>query len=161
MPDFVHELVVAWLIGELHGWARDHRATVAASGAKFQVAETTGRKPDLTVFLEGTPRPPSRGLIRQPPDIAVEVVSPSARDGRRDRIEKVQEYAAFGIRWYWLLDPTLRTLEILELHSSGHYLHAVSGTGGVIAPPGCEGLALPLDELWATMDGLPGDSSPE
>ena len=41
----------------------------------------------------------------------VEIVSPGARDVRRDRIEKPSEYAAFGVRRLWLIDPEARTIE--------------------------------------------------
>jgi Uma2 family endonuclease len=49
------------------------------------------------------------------------VVSPSPRDQRRDRSEKVEEYARFGIRIYWLIDPQLRSLEICERQPGGTY----------------------------------------
>lgn len=44
-----------------------------------------------------------------PPDLAVEVLSPSTR--RRDRGVKFEDYAANGVGEYWLVDPERETLE--------------------------------------------------
>lgn len=37
---------------------------------------------------------------------------PSVADKRRDRVEKMDEHAAFGVRFYWLADPALGAVEI-------------------------------------------------
>ena len=89
------------------------------------------------------------------PDIALEIVSVGPRDGRRDRVEKLNEYAAFGIRFYWLIDPEQRSLQIFELARDGRYIHAVGATDGVVDPvPGCPGLIVDLDALWADIARL-------
>jgi Uma2 family endonuclease len=155
VPDYLHELLVV-LLGRLLGnWISPHGGLVAGPDAKFAVSSGRGRKPDLTVYLPGSRRPPARGLIRVPPDIAIEIVSPTPRDGRRDRVEKVADYAAFGVAWYWLLDPQLRSLEILELDPQGRYLHVLGASIGTLEKiPGCEGLTLDLDAIWAAIDSL-------
>jgi hypothetical protein len=57
--------------------------------------------------------------------------------------------------WYWLLDPQLRSLEILELDTQGRYLHALGATTGTLHKvPGCAGLMLDLDALWSAIDKL-------
>jgi Uma2 family endonuclease len=154
-PDYLHELLVALLIRILGNWISPRGGLVAGSKAKFAVGSDRGRKPDLTVYLPGSRRPPARGLIRVPPDIAIEIVSPTPRDGRRDRVEKTADYAAFGVAWYWLLDPQLRSLEVLQLDPQGRYLHVLGASTGTLEKiPGCEGLALDLDALWAAIDSL-------
>jgi Uma2 family endonuclease len=155
VSSFVHELIVVWFASLLRTWARPRGGFVFGSDAKFVLKLTRGRKPDLSVFLPGGRKPPGRGASRIPADIMVEVVSPTPRDGRRDRVEKVKEYAAFGVRWYWIVDPELRTFEILELEPSGRYAHAVSMAEGTITEvPGCDTLTIDLDALWAEADQL-------
>ena len=155
-----HEAAVVWLIAMLYAWLRPRGGVVLGSDAKFSVRSPGGgRKPDVSAFFPGTRRPPRSGVIATPPDIAIEVVSPTPKDGRRDRVEKLNEYAAFGVRWYWLVDPALRSFEILELGVDNRYTHALGVTDGVIDPvPGCEGLRLDLVELWGEIDRLPLES---
>jgi Uma2 family endonuclease len=152
---YAHEVIVGWLIAVLRSWIVPRGGFVGSSDARFAVRPNRGRKPDLTVYLPGSRRPPAHGLVRVPPDLAIEVVSPTPRDGRRDRVEKVLEYAAFGVKWYWIVDPQLRTVEIFELGPSGRYTYALGLTEGAVDTlPGCEGLTLDVDALWGELDRL-------
>jgi Uma2 family endonuclease len=152
VSDYVHEILVIAIGSILRAWILPRGGRVAGSDAKLAVSSERGRKPDLTVYLPGR-LPPRRGLIRTPPDVAVEILTPTPRDERCDRVEKVGEYARFGVRSYWIVDTELRSLEILELGDDGRYVHALSATGGVLESiPGCEGLTLDLDALWDEID---------
>lgn len=151
-----HEVVTGSLLRALGNWVVPRGGLVLGSSAKYAVKlPARGRMADVSAFFPGSRMPPRAGVIALPPDLAIEVVSPSPRDGRRDRVEKLKEYAAFGIRWYWVVDPALRSLEILELGADRRYVHALDVTEGMIEiVPGCEGLQLDLDALWAEMDRL-------
>jgi len=152
VPGFVHEIIVSWLAQVLGVWVNARGGIAGASGVKYGLALGLGRKPDYSVFFAGH-TPPGEGLVRIPPDIAVEIVSRSARDRRRDRIEKYGEYAQFGIPWYWIIDPRPRTLEVFARGADGRYASAFAATSGPHdAVPGCPGLRLDLDELWGQVD---------
>jgi Uma2 family endonuclease len=154
VPDYLHEVLVAWLARVFGNWAEQAGAIVGASEAKFTLSATRGRKADLTVYLAGR-RPPSRGAITIPPDLAVEVISRSPRDQRRDRFEKMEEYARFGIRYYWLIDPQQRTVEIFEHGGDRPYTRRVHASHGALDNlPGCPGLTLDLDAMWKAIDAL-------
>ncbi len=154
VPDYVHEVTVAILLRLIGNWLGDE-GWVVGSEAKMRLHANTGRKPDLIVHLPGTAAPPRFGALRTPPDIVVEVVTATPRDERRDRLEKRVEYARFGVRWYWLVDPALGTFEILELGADRAYHDAVMATKGIIDPvPGCPGLSIDVDRLWARLAQL-------
>jgi Uma2 family endonuclease len=153
VPDSVHEVTVAWLILVLGTWLGDDGFLLGSELRTF--VGVRGRKPDLSVFLPGSSAPPKRGPVRVPADVLVEVVSPSPKDERRDRVEKMSEYAAFGARWYWIVDPSLGSFEIFELDAERRYVKVVGVTTGKIEPvPGCPGLAIDVDRLWAKLARL-------
>jgi Uma2 family endonuclease len=154
VPDALHELAVAWLIHVFRSWLAG-KGAVLGSELKLVVAPNRGRKADVVVYFPGSRLPPRRGAVRTAPDLVVEIVSPSPRDERRDRVEKLGEYAAFGVPYYWLLDPALGSLEVFEL-AAGRYARAAAATQGVLeVVPGCPGLQLDLDALWAELAALP------
>lgn len=149
MPNRAHERVVSWLIIHLGNWLLARAGEVTGSESKYAVGPRQGRKPDVSVFLPGRQRPKaSERLITLAPDIAIEVITPTPRDTRRDRIDKAREYAKFGVRWYWLVDPAVRTVEIFERDAKGRYVQVAAASEGKIKVPGCRGLALELDALW-------------
>jgi Uma2 family endonuclease len=152
MATFLHELVVMWLARVLGAWARRRRAYVAGSEAKIAVGARRGRKPDLSVYLRGRAPGLADSLVRIPPHLVVEVISPRPRDARRDRVEKINDYARAAIRYYWILDPQLRTLEVLELAGNARYRVAVARSRGRFRIPGCPGLVLNLDDLWSEVE---------
>lgn len=148
----LHETIVSVFLQLLRNWL-GARGRVLGSDAKLAVSERRGRKPDVTVWLTRA-KLPARRVIRTPPDIAIEVVSPSPKDRRRDRSEKLVEYAAFGVRYYWLVDPEARTLEVLEREDRGTYAIVLTASEGRVAIPGCVDLSVDLDALWAEVADL-------
>jgi Uma2 family endonuclease len=160
MPTRLHELVVGWFFNALWAWAVPRGGLVFGSEHKIAVTQRRGRKPDVSVELPAAAdQEASASLTTVPPRIVVEVISPTLRDTRRDRIDKAREYARFGVRSYWLVDPAVRTLEIFVLGPDHRYVLAVSAGDGKVRPPACRGLVLDLDGLWSLASRQLGGSS--
>jgi Uma2 family endonuclease len=156
-----HEVIISFLSAALRRWAEPQGGFVAGGEVRFAIREDQGRRSDLSVVLPGGALPVARGIRRIAPDIVIEVLVPTSLDVRRDRIKKAHDYASFGVRWYWLLDPMTRTLEILELGVDRRYIYTLVAAGGSVAIPGCAGLTLDLDALWAEVERLWPVSSDE
>ena len=142
-----HEIAVAWLISVLRPWVLARGGFVLGSETKLAISPTRGRKPDALVYLGTRLR---SGLPS--PDIVIEVITDTPRDRQRDRVAKKHDYAALGVGQYWLVDPEARTFEILALQADGRFLEILAAAEGNHPVPGCDGLGLDLDALWAEVD---------
>jgi Uma2 family endonuclease len=156
----VHAILSTAVTYQLGGWANERRAFVGCGDTfKLKISARRGRKPDAFVYLVGQTRPGLYDpLILQPPSIVIEIISRSRGDIRRDRIEKMVDYAKAQVPWYWLVDPQVRSFEVFELGVDGRYAFAIGGGEGKLEPiPGCDGLVLDLDLLWKRLEDFAAD----
>ena len=89
-------------------------------------------QPDIVVLLpESGAMGEGRG-VEGPPDLLVEVLSPSNRG--HDLLTKRALYARAGVREYWIVDPASQTVEVLTLDRDAfHSLQRASGDDAVIS----------------------------
>ena len=149
---WAHELVVSWLIRILGGWIVPRGGFVLGSETKLVVSARRGRKPDVLLCFANSARKAQSSRASIPADVVIEVITATPRDQRRDRIDKKADYAALGVGQYWLVDPEARTLEVLALDENGRFVEVLAAADGAHDVPGCEGLRLDLDALWAELD---------
>ena len=90
---------------------------------------------------------PESAFFELAPDWICEVISPST--GALDRGKKLPHYARSGVRHAWLVDPTLKTLEIFRSDDEGWRLVAThTGDAKVRAEP-FEAIEIELGLLWS------------
>ena len=89
---------------------------------------------------------PDTAALDLPPDWACEVVSPST--GALDRGRKMQVYARERVGHLWIVDPSLRTLEVYRLEEARWLVASThAGAGDVRAEP-FDAVALDLRHWW-------------
>jgi Uma2 family endonuclease len=110
------------------------------TNVRVQVAPTRFRVPDVSVLRAGDPRSP---VLRQPPFIAIEILSPEDRLSRFT--EKLEDYVAFGVPHVWVLDPQKRRA---AQYNDGKlvWMHE-----GELAVPGTP-IRVVVSELFAELD---------
>ena len=154
MPSLLHDVVITWLVVLLAPYFKRRRGFVAAQGPRLVIRTDRGRVPDV-VCWGAHARPEIEGVIRTPPDVVVEIISPRPRDARRDRIDKFADYAEMGAKQYWLVDPKIRTFEIFALGPKRRYTSVAAASRGKIRRiPSLPGLTIDVDALWAEVDRL-------
>jgi Uma2 family endonuclease len=113
-----------------------------------------GAEPDIVVpdlagwRRERMPELPDAAFLTLPPDWVCEVLSPSTEG--LDRAEKVPLYAREKVSHVWLVDPALRTLEVLRLDGPSYRIvNTLRGSArDRVEPFGA--LELELSLLWAS-----------
>ena len=78
-------------------------------------------------------------------DLLVELVSSSSV--RRDRYDKKELYARFGVKEYWIGDPANKSLEILTLKEGRYELHCAAEMQGKLTSLVLAGLEFDLTEI--------------
>ncbi|MBK6770018.1 MAG: Uma2 family endonuclease [Ardenticatenales bacterium] len=111
MPTPAHQLIVARILRRLLG-STAGQAVPAPMPVHLRAG--TIREPDIG-FYTAAHLDRLAGEIAEPPDLAVEVVSPDSRSIKRDRVEKRAEYARAGIPEYWIVDLKARDVLVLRL----------------------------------------------
>jgi Uma2 family endonuclease len=91
---------------------------------------------------------PDAPFLTLAPDWVGEILSPSTE--RTDRLNKLPLYAREGVSHVWLVNPTLRTLEVLRLEQ-GRWI--VAGTHGgdqdTVAVEPFDAVPLDLSAIWS------------
>jgi Uma2 family endonuclease len=103
--------------------------------------------PDLAGWRrEKMPVFPDVAYFELPPDWVCEVLSPIT--ARLDRRRKLPIYARARVGQAWLVDPVLRTLEVLRLHAGSWLLVATFGDDDKVRAEPFPEVEIPLAALW-------------
>ncbi len=109
-PTVEHGLISANIVIRLGDYVRQHQlGRVVTAETTFQIGQS-GRKPDVAFISKERIPQDARQASPVPPDLAIEVVSPT--DALYDVLEKVSEYLDAGTKMVWVIEPVLKTVTV-------------------------------------------------
>ena len=104
------------------------------------------RRPDLAYFAKKRLHLIGEKAMEGPPDLCVEIISPSSV--QIDRKEKFKQYARGKVAHYWIVDPQTRTIEGYKLSGQKYQLAGTGKEEDSVRLPPFEKLDIPLSRLW-------------
>jgi Uma2 family endonuclease len=142
---FAHGRVAGYIFAKLDAFVSRRRLGVVGIDTDVVFAEHEVRRPDIN-FISARRRAIIRGHVYGPPDLAVEVTSPS--NWQDDLHDKRDDYERFGVREYWVIDISDGRNRAFQFVLRGRLYH-----GGLVEGPGIrshvlKGFALRLTPVW-------------
>lgn len=147
MPTLLHQIIIVNLTVALHA-SKAGRVFLAALPTKLWSDRI--REPDVLFFTTAHFDRLHEAYV-DPPDLAVEVLSPDRRSLKRDRVDKRAEYARAGIPEYWIVDPEVRNVLVLRLDAAtGTYSEAGRFAGDdVVTALAAPDVAIRVEAMFA------------
>lgn len=133
-PSRGHQKISGELFAQLHAYLKGKRCEVYAAPFDVRLFEKDGDspedvdtvvQPDIAVVCDLS-KLDDHGC-KGAPDMVVEILSTSTR--RHDRLTKFNLYQRAGIREYWIVDPTDKSVQVFTLED-GHYTAKDFGAAG-------------------------------
>ncbi len=116
-------------------------------------------EPDIAYFGPGKVELIDGDTLKYPvPDFIVEILSESTE--KIDRGVKFEDYAAHGVKEYWIVDPRDQTLEQYLLDAEGSYKLKIKSSAGEVKSEVLGGFTIPITAIFdagafrKAMDGM-------
>jgi Uma2 family endonuclease len=150
-PIPLHQMVSGRLHLSLEAYVSVHGGIVLYAPLDIVLTEYDVVQPDLLMFTrERQHLINPRKVTRQPPDLAVEILSAGTESNDRGR--KLRLLARHGVREYWLVDPEGARIEIYALAGVRFALVHVAGGGDQIRSLLLPDLRLHPNDLLPQLD---------
>jgi Uma2 family endonuclease len=146
-PTTKHQRSIGGLFRVLDRHIRDNTlGELFVSPIDVKLSRTTVIQPDIVYVSKVRSAIVTEDNIQGPPDLVIEVVSPSSADVDRGLKKKV--YARYKIPHYWILDPDHQILEAYQLKGRGYRLVDNPAGDATFTPKLFPGLKIKLTDMW-------------
>jgi Uma2 family endonuclease len=149
-PRTAHQRAVARLLRRLADFVeKNNMGEIFIAPYDVFFSKWTVLEPDLLFIRKERSAIVTDANVQGPPDLVIEVLSPSTR--RHDRERKLRVYEEAGVPELWYVDPEERTVDILTLGATRRYdvVTKLAGTDTVVSSV-LSGLHLTADDIFRT-----------
>ena len=116
-PTVIHQLICSELREQFSNFIKRNKgnciSVVSPVDVKLGQDNKTMVQPDVIIVCKKERLREEKGIVAVPPDLVVEVLSPSTRI--KDCIVKLKKYASAGVREYWIADPEDKRIIVHDL----------------------------------------------
>jgi Uma2 family endonuclease len=146
-PMLRHQVVGMRLWRMLDDYATGTGGLAVSSPIDIVFSDYDVVQPDIVFFTASSLRSVRLDKpIRRPPDLAVEVLSPSTASNDRGR--KMRMFHRYGVAEYWIVDPIAENIEIYRLAESAYELVDRVSSGQEMRSAALGGLVFPLRGIF-------------
>lgn len=153
-PTVDHQAICMELSGQFRDFLRGKPCRVFAAPLDVRLfpredkSDDTVVQPDILVVCDRTRL--GRNSVNGPPDLVIEINSPSNTTGEMFR--KFQLYLEAGVREYWIIIPELKQVQV-HILEEGRYLSSLYHEDAVVPVTILPPLSIDLKTLWAETEG--------
>jgi Uma2 family endonuclease len=141
-----HSFVVIKLTRILDTYITAHDLGELYQDVDTLLDEFNVRRPDLLYFSKARTHLVGEKAMEGPPDLAIEVISPSSIEV--DREDKFKQYREAGVINYWIIDPAERTVEAWVLDHDKYVSAGAGAESGIVRLSPFPGLEIRIEQLW-------------
>jgi Uma2 family endonuclease len=145
--DTLHQTISVTLAAHLFEIARRGGGRALNAPTDVVLDEHSILQPDV-LYVRKERRSIVRQRVEGPPDLLVEILSP--HNSRRDRIDKLNLYAEYGVAEYWIVDPVERQFDFLI--NRGGKFEIQPQRDDRYTSPVCPELEIGLAAFWQSVD---------
>jgi len=149
-PGLTHQIVLTNLTSLIWNYLKTNPIGTVVGNTGLVLSDLSVVIPDLIFFRKDQRETIVKDdRLSGAPALVIEIVSPGPANIRRDRITKLQLYAAYGIQEYWIVDPKSKTLEKYINSDSSLILREALGEDESLTTTAIPGFSCRMREIFS------------
>ena len=152
-PSVAHQSILMELSTQFHNWLKEKPCRVFAAPLDVRLfpeddnSDDTVVQPDLLVVCRKEKL--GKGSVNGPPDLAIEITSPSTT--QKELLLKFNAYLDAGVGEYWIIEPEEKLVQV-HVYENRRFISSGYSKDDVVPSTVLQGFSVELRSLWAAAE---------